>query len=364
MPPEPRPHPPDALSPLSDYTPDEIAEFLHLKPFQGKQIFRWLHQKKVFDFDAMTDLSKPLRETLKDTCLPAQLERVHLAESPRSGTKKILFQLRDGETIESVYLTDRNRVTLCVSSQAGCALACAFCATGRTVFRRNLSAGEIVEQVLHLLEGPEREQDDFGNRRDDRTPNIVYMGMGEPFRNYDAVMKSIRLLMMPDGLGIGARKITLSTVGDVTGIRRFARENGQMRLAISLHAANDNLRSRLIPLNRTAPLAELMRATRYYVATTGRRPSFEWVLLDGVNDSLKDARELAGLIEGIPASVNLIPYNPVPGVSYQPSPRKKCQVFLDALAQAGITATLRRERGVDIDAACGQLRSRNLPSPG
>jgi len=345
---------PTKLHPLTDYTPTEIAERLDLKPFQGKQIFQWIHQKKVFDFDAMTNISKPLRETLKKTARPTQLKQIQLAESTRTATQKALFQLQDGATVESVFLPDRNRVTICVSAQVGCALACAFCATGQTGFQRNLSPGEIVEQVLHLLKATET---------DNRTPNIVYMGMGEPFRNYDAVMKSIRLSMMPDGLGIGARKITISTVGDLNGIRRFAREEGQIRLAISLHAANDTLRSQLIPLNRTAPLTKLMQAVRYYTKTSGRRPSFEWVLLDGVNDSSKDARELANLIEGIPASINIIPYNPIPGAPYQPSPPQQRKKFLNALAEAGITAKLRRERGLDIDAACGQLRSRNQPSP-
>ena len=343
---------------LTDLTPDEIAQILELKPFQGKQIFRWLHKKRVFDFDAMTDLSKELRQYLKvaygheeDTrASAAQLRLTHLDESPKSGARKALFRLRDGESVESVFLTERERVTLCLSSQVGCALKCSFCATGQSGFRRNLNAGEIVEQALHLVSG---------QSLGDRTPNIVYMGMGEPFRNYDAVMKSIRLLMHPDGLHIGARKITVSTVGDVPGIRRFAQEAWQVRLAVSLHAANDKLRSRLVPLNRTYPIAAIMEAVREYANVTGRQMSFEWTLLDGVNDSPEQASELAGLIGDLDVVVNLIPYNPVPGLAYEPSAKWQCETFRDALTQRGVKATLRHERGQDIDAACGQLRLRH-----
>jgi 23S rRNA (adenine2503-C2)-methyltransferase len=343
---------------LTDLAPDEIAQTLELKPFQGKQIFRWLHQKRVFDFDAMTDLSKDLRKRLetiygseKETCgAAAQLRLVRLASSPKSGTRKALFRLRDGESIESVFLVDRDRLTLCLSSQVGCALKCPFCATGQSGFRRNLRAGEVVEQALHLLS-----DQPLG----DRTPNIVFMGMGEPFRNYDAVMKSIRLLMHPDGLHIGARKITVSTVGDVPGIRRFAQEAWQVRLAVSLQAANDKLRSKLVPLNRTYPVAMLMEAVREYAGITGRQLSLEWTLFDGVNDSAEHAAELADLIGGLDAVVNLIPYNPVQGLPYEPSPKWQCQAFRDALAQRGVKATLRHERGQDIDAACGQLRLRH-----
>jgi 23S rRNA (adenine2503-C2)-methyltransferase len=345
---------------LTDLTPEEIAQTLELKPYQGKQIFRWLHQKKVFDFDAMTDLSKEVRRFLKtaydeeETNVGAgQLHVEQIVASPRSETRKALFRLKDGDAIESVYLVDRDRVTLCLSSQAGCALNCSFCATGQSGFRRNLSPGEIVEQALLLL---------ADKPIGDRTPNIVYMGMGEPFRNYDAVMKSIRLLMREEGLHIGARKITVSTSGDIQGIKRFALEGWQVRLAISLHAANDKLRSTLVPLNRAYPLAVLMDAVREYVETTERQVSFEWALLEGVNDMQECADELAALIGGMDAVVNLIPYNPVEGLPYTPSSPAACEVFLAELSRRGLKATLRQERGQDIDAACGQLRMRNEKS--
>jgi len=334
---------------LSDLTPGEIAEATGLKPFQGAQIFRWLHRKGVFDSQAMTDLSKAVRRQLEATCLARQLTLLDCVAAPRRGAKKALYELEDGRTVESVLLADRGRVTVCVSSQVGCELRCSFCATGLGGFERNLGPGEIVEQALHLL-APES----LGGR----APNIVYMGMGEPFRNYEAVVKSIRLLMHPDGLGVGARKITVSTAGDVPGIRRFAKEGWQVRLAVSLHAANDRLRSQLVPLNRKYPLGALMKALRYYTATSGRRFSIEWTLLKGVNDSAAHARDLAELLGDLRASVNLVPYNGVDAAPYAAPTRAACHAFQSALEKRGIKATVRRERGADIDAACGQLRAR------
>ena len=336
---------PDLL-PLTDLMPEEIADALGLKPFQGKQIFAWLHEKRICDFDAMTNLSKPLRETLRARCIACQLEAVTTSDSP-GGTRKVLFKLRDGETVESVLLRDRDRVTLCLSSQVGCPIKCLFCATGQSGFARDLTAGEIVEQALRLLENEDLEG---------RTPNIVYMGMGEPFRNYDAVAKSIRLLMRPEGLGIGARRITVSTAGDLPGIRRFTDEPWQVRLAISLHAPNDELRSELVPLNRKYGLRPLMATVRDYAKATGRQVSFEYVLLRDVNDSPALARDLAKLIGGLDAVVNLIAYNTISGAGFTAPSRAACEAFKRALVDAGVKATLRQERGGDINAACGQLR--------
>jgi len=335
---------------LTEFSAAEIAGELELKPFQGRQVFRWLHKKRVFDFDAMTDLSKDLRQRLKDTAQPAQLAVAQMVKSGQSrGTRKAVFTLTDGETVEAVLIRDRDRRTVCLSTQVGCPLNCAFCATGASGFTRDLTPGEMVEQALHLLAGESIEE---------RTPNIVYMGMGEPFRNYDAVMRSIELLMSKEGLGIGARKITVSTAGDVPGINRFAKEKRQVRLSISLHAADDALRSELVPLNRTYPLDALRKAVQDYVDTTGRQVTLEWVLLRNVNDSVRHARELMRFLKGIKATVNLIPYNPVPDLRYHAPEPEACQAFLDALTQGGVNCTLRRERGQDIDAACGQLRRR------
>lgn len=339
---------------LSNLSPEEIAAQLNLKPFQGKQIFRWLHQKRVFDFERMTDLSKELRARLAESYSASQLDLVNVSASPRAtGTKKALFRLADGETVESVLIRERDRTTLCLSTQVGCAVKCSFCATGHSGFTRNLNAGEIVEQALYLLA-----DENLG----ERSPNIVFMGMGEPFRNYDATMSSIRLLMSPEGLGIGARRITVSTAGEVKGIEQFANEDWQVRLSVSLHAANDEKRTELVPLNKKYPIARLKDAIRTYLDKTGRQVTFEWTLLDHVNDSLQDAKELATLAGSLKAHVNLIPYNPVSGLGYTPPPRDRCEEFRDFLEAAGISATLRKEKGQDIDAACGQLRRRHLDS--
>lgn len=309
-----------------------------------------MHSKQVFDFAAMTDLSKALRERLLAECQAGALALDTVQHSKHAqGTRKALLRLTDGETVETVLIRDGDRRTICLSSQVGCAVKCSFCATGLSGFTRNLTPGEIVEQALYLLAGEDLEG---------RTPNIVYMGMGEPFRNYGAVVQSIRLLMCKDGLGIGARKITVSTAGDVPGIERFAHEPWQVRLSVSLHAANDPLRDELVPLNRKYPLDRLMEAVRTYQNVTGRQVTFEWALLDGVNDSIEDAEELVRLARGTQASVNLIPYNPVAGLGYKAPAMGRCQAFRDRLIQRGMQATLRRERGQDIDAACGQLRRR------
>lgn len=335
---------------LSDLAPDEIAAELGVKPFQGRQIFRWIHRKRVFAPEEMTDLSKELRTTLGERCEAGRLAPIETSRSRTGETKKILFALEGGGTVESVLLRDRGRVTLCLSTQVGCALACTFCATGLSGFEKNLSAGEIVEQALHLLA-----EEDVG----ERTPNVVFMGMGEPFRNYEATVKSVRLLMDKDGLGIGARKITVSTVGEVEGIEKFAMEDWQVRLSVSLHAANDALRNLLVPVNRRYGLEGLMKAVEAYRAATGRQVTFEWTLMEGVNDSPGDAQELAALVGPLGAFVNLIPCNRVEGLRYRSPKKGVCARFRDILAEGGVKATLRMERGGDIDAACGQLRRRH-----
>lgn len=332
---------------LSDLEPQEIAETLEIERFRGRQLFQWLHRRRVFDFESMTDLSKKLRARLAESAVASQLQLVEMAESARSGTRKALLRLPDGETVESVLIRDDDRLTLCLSSQVGCPLKCAFCATGLAGFTRNLTPGEIVEQALYLLSGVDLEG---------HTPNIVYMGMGEPFRNYDNVMKSIKLLMHRDGINIGARKLTISTAGEVNEIERFASEGLQVRLSVSLHAANNESRSRLVPLNRRFPLERLHDAVKLYTETTGRQITFEWTLLDGINDTPKDAGELIAYARELKAFVNLIPWNPVPDMSFKSTPRQRAEAFRDLLTGAGIPATLRQEKGQDIDAACGQLR--------
>lgn len=334
---------------LTGLTPPAIAARLGVAPMQGRQIFRWLQRKQVFEVDRMTDLSKDLRAALVERTDVSCLQQETLSASPSSGTRKALFRLRDGETIESVLIRDRDRVTLCLSTQVGCAIKCSFCATGMGGFRRNLTVSEIVEQALRLIA-----EADLG----ERTPNIVLMGMGEPFRNYEASMGAVRLLMNKEGLRIGARKITISTAGEVKGIERFAGEGLQVRLSVSLHAANDALRDQLVPLNRKYPLAMLIEAVRSYIARTGRQVTFEWTLLRDVNDSPKDAEELCDVAGPLKAVVNLIPCNPVAGLGYRAPSSARCQAFQAALTARGVKSTLRKERGQDILAACGQLRRR------
>ena len=334
--------------PLTGLMPEQISDLLGLKPYQGRQLFQWLHGKRVFSFDRMTNLSKDLRRRLEQECLAAQLDPIGEQRSSRSsGTRKVLYRLQDGETVESVLIKDGKRTTICVSTQVGCPIRCAFCATGRSGFVRNLSAGEIVEQALHLI---------AGESLSGRVPNIVYMGMGEPFRNYEATVQSIHLFMHRDGVGVGARKITISTVGEAEGIRRFAREGMQVRLSISMHAGNDQLRTELIPQTIRTPLKALMDAIHEYLVVSGRRVSFEWTLIAGVNDSPKDVDELSHLARDLKASVNLIPYNPVEGLEYDAPTSEACQRFRDQLTRSGVNCTLRAERGSDINAACGQLR--------
>ncbi len=333
--------------------PEQITETLGLKPFQGRQIFHWIHRKGVVDFDAMTNLAKPLRERLKEECVAQDMRIVNVQVSEDGGAAKVLIELRDGERVESVLLRDGDRVTLCLSSQAGCPLNCAFCATGADGFRRNLDAGEIAGQALLLLAAGEVPRE--------VTPNIVCMGMGEPFLNYDNLVAAIHLLMHPEGLEIGARRITVSTVGVVEGIARFAAEDWQVRLSISLHAANEELRSQLVPYNKKDSLARLRDSVRDYGAKTGRQITIEWTLLDGVNDTPKDVRELLAFLRGLKAFVNLIPWNPVPGMPFLSSTRANCMNFLQGLEQGGVKATLRRENGGDIAAACGQLRAQHEP---
>lgn len=336
---------------LTDFTPEELQGELGLKAFKCRQVFRWLHQKGVRDFAAMTDLSKEERRLLSEKFPLNFVEVERVAQSETTGTRKALFRLHDGETVEAVLIPAKDRVTFCLSSQVGCAVKCSFCATGIDGFQRNLSPGEIAEQATLLANEAQ-----LG----DQTPNIVYMGMGEPFRNYDNVVKSIRLLMHPEGIGIGARKITVSTAGDIPGIERFAAEDWQVRLSVSLHAANDTVRSKLVPLNRRYPLERLREAIVGYCERAGRQITFEWALLAGVNDSDAAAAELAEFAQGLKATVNLIPYNPVREFSYAPPSLRRCRAFRDALEKRGVRATLRLERGQDINAACGQLRRQSV----
>ncbi len=315
--------------------------------FRAKQVWEWLYDRCVQDFDAMTNLPKSLRERL---AAEAQIGVLTLVteQGSRDGTLKRLYKLPDGQLIESVLMPyDDDRRTACISTQAGCAMGCVFCATGQMGFARNLSAAEIFEQAAGFAAELAAEGQ--------RLSNVVLMGMGEPFHNYDESMAAVRRLM--NDLGIGARHITISTVGLAPRIRQFADEGLQVKLAISLHAATDAERSALLPVNKRWGLDELLDACRYYIDQTGRRISFEWALINGENDSSEQAHALGALLRGLKCHVNLIPLNPTGGYTGGPSNVDATNAFIATLAEYGVTATVRVRRGIDIDAGCGQLKS-------
>lgn len=315
--------------------------------FRAGQIRAWLYDRGVATFDEMTDLPGALRERLKAEARLGTLE-VAAEQEARDGTVKRLYRLADGQLIESVLMPyDDDRRTACISSQAGCAMGCVFCATGQMGFARHLTSAEIVEQAAQFSAEL--------RRRGERLSNVVLMGMGEPFHNYDHVIPAIRRLM--SDLGIGARHITVSTVGLVPGIRQLAAEGLQVTLAISLHAASDPERDALLPINRRWPLAELLAACRDYVDQTHRRVTFEWALIAGKNDSEATAHQLGRLLQGLLCHVNLIPLNPTRGYDGAPTAASDAHRFVATLERYGVPATVRVRRGIDIDAGCGQLKS-------
>jgi 23S rRNA (adenine2503-C2)-methyltransferase len=315
--------------------------------FRARQIRAWLFERGASSVEQMTDLPRALRERLLAETRVGALA-VDTEQQSRDGTVKRLYRLGDGQLVESVLMPyDDDRRTACISSQVGCAMGCVFCATGQMGFSRHLSAAEIVEQAWR-----------FSNElkaRGERLSNIVLMGMGEPFHNYDAVLDAIRRLNVD--LGIGARHITVSTVGLVPRIRQLADEGIQVTLAISLHAASDPERDGLLPINRRYPLDELMAACRDYVAKTHRRITFEWALIAGKNDDAETARRLGRLLRGLSCHVNLIPLNPTRGYDGAPTALPDADRFVEVLASFGVPATVRVRRGLDIDAGCGQLKS-------
>ncbi len=313
--------------------------------YRGRQVYRGVTRELASGYAELTTLPAGLRARLAEVEPWAELTRDEVQES-RDGTFKVRFSTRDGFPVEAVAMRHRNRRTICVSSQSGCPLACTFCATGAMGLGRNLSAGEILEQVLVLAR--------MLRERGQRTSNVVMMGMGEPFLNYDAVLTACRLLNDPQGFGLGARQIAISTAGWVPGIERLASEQLQVKLAISLHAPNDRLRGELMPVTRRFPLARLLEACRTYRAGTGRRIFVEYLLLDGVNDAPELAGQLAGLLGPEGFHVNLIAYNPTQA-GYRASAQARVAEFAGVLARHGVSASYRRSHGGDIDAACGQL---------
>ena len=330
----------------SRYDPDRerLSHLLTGEPrYRLDQLWDGLY-RQLLPLEELTVLPRTLRERLA-TALPEALEPVTESLGADDQTVKWLWRLRDGARIETVLMHYRDRSTVCVSTQAGCAMACGFCATGQGGFERQLTTGEIVEQVVRAA----------GRARPRRVANVVFMGMGEPFANYDHTWESIERLH--GAIGISARQLTVSTVGIVPGIRRFATEALPVNLAVSLHAANDRLRDELVPINRRYPLAELIAACEAYRAARNRRISFEWAMIDGVNDGDTDAAELATIARRLGAHVNLIPLNATPGYPTVGSSAARVAAFRRRLDQLGVNATIRRNRGTDIDAACGQLRA-------
>ncbi|MCG8099253.1 MAG: 23S rRNA (adenine(2503)-C(2))-methyltransferase RlmN, partial [Candidatus Thiodiazotropha taylori] len=317
--------------------------FFFSKAFHGRNVFKWIHKHGVVDFNAMTDISKRLREQLQQVA-EITIPRLALEQPAQDGTRKWLLELADGQRIETVYIPDNGRSTICVSSQVGCALDCSFCSTARQGFNRNLTVAEIIGQVWvaarELGEPPS---------------NIVMMGMGEPLANLEAVITAMNIMQDDLAYMVSKYRVTVSTSGIVPGLQRL-KEVCDISLAVSLHAPDNELRDQLVPINRKYPLEELIPACREFVRGDKRRKvTWEYVMLDGVNDSLAHAKALIRLLEGTPSKVNLIPFNPFPGTDYKASPAERVEAFRMRLKRSGIIATTRKTRGDDIDAACGQL---------
>ena len=336
---------------IKDYNLDELTnELLSIgeKKFRAEQIFKWLYKENVKSFDEMTNLSLSLRQKLKDNYLIETFE-ILKKQVATDGTKKYLFKLPDNNTIETVLMEYKHGKTICVSSQIGCKMGCKFCASTGIPFARNLTSGEIVEQ----LQAIERDENI-------RISNIVFMGIGEPLDNYDNVVNAIKIINHPKGINIGARHISISTSGLVPKIYKLADENMQCTLSISLHATTDEKRSSMMPINKTYNIEELMKACKYYIQKTNRRISFEYALAKDNNDNLDDAKGLIKLLKGMNAHVNLIPINKIENGEFIKSTNENIIKFRDYLNEHGIVATIRRELGSDIEAACGQLRRKNL----
>ena len=351
---------PSPLPPVTDLSLDaqrDAVAGLGQPAYRAQQVSGWLYRSSAAGFEAMTNVPLALRRALSERYRFSAVEAVTERVSSDGETRKALLRLPDGQLVESVLMrypqrsdgTGVERATVCVSTQVGCPVRCSFCATGLMGFARNLSSGEILEQALYFLR--------WSRREPPLVRNVVFMGMGEPLLNYDATMAAVERLVHPEGAQLGVHRLTVSTSGWLPGIERLTRDPLAVRLAVSLHAPNDALRDALVPLNRRFPVAELLAACRAYQRHTGRRVTFEYTLLAGVNDTPVIARELAALVGGLDAHVNLIPMNPVAELPYAPSSWEAVDAFHAVLRERGIICTVRREMGRDIQAACGQLRA-------
>ena len=319
------------------------------KKFRATQLFTWLYEKKATSFDEMSDISLKFREVLNELYY-IELPKVVVRQDAMDGTIKLLVEVDNGAKVECVLMRYEYGNAICVTSQVGCNMGCAFCASGLLKKNRNLETHEIVGQVLLMNKLLEEENE--------KVTHIVVMGTGEPFDNYENVLDFVRIMNHPKGLEIGARHITVSTCGIVPKIKEYAHEGLQVNLAISLHAPNNELRNKIMKINHAYPLEELMEAIKYYESVTSRRVTFEYIMLKELNDNIKEAKELAHLVRGINAYVNLIPYNEVSEMPFRRSNRERVKTFMDYLKQNGVNVTVRKEFGTDIDAACGQLRAK------
>lgn len=328
---------------------DELKELvaeLGQPAFRAKQLYEWLHEKNVCSFDEMTNLPATLREKLNETfsfSVPAEL----IKQVSKDGSRKYLLQFSDGVSVETVGMPNRNKLAVCISTQAGCAMGCAFCATGLAGLTRSLTAQEMVDQVLHVAR-------DFG----ERVTSVVFMGQGEPFMNFDQTVSALRMLNDPEGLNIGARHLTVSTCGVIPGIKRFAELPEQFTLAISLHSAIQSTRNQLMPGVKKYTLPRLHEAIQAYVEKTGRRPTYEYAMIDGINDNNPEMQALIDFCAGTMCHVNLIQLNDITDSPFRPSPIEKVETLQRRLTMHGVETTIRNSRGCDIDAACGQLKQR------
>ena len=316
------------------------------KPFRAVQIYEGLYKKRYTTFDEMTNISKDLREKLKKDFSLTKIKM--LIKEQGENVNKYLFELEDGNKIESVVMFHDYGTSICVSSEVGCNMSCAFCESGRLKKVRDLKAYEIVQQILIIEEDIQK-----------RITHVVVMGIGEPFDNYDNVMRFIKIINCGKGIDIGSRHITISTCGIIPGIKRFMNEEGQVNLAISLHAPNNELRSRIMPINKAYPLNDLIEVIKEYIKKTNRRVTFEYIMLEGINDSEENAKELATLLKGINCYVNMIPYNETENIGFKRTKEWKIMKFYDILKKNKINVTIRKEFGGNVDAACGQLRANN-----
>ncbi len=340
------------MTDIKSLTFPELQDFvvsIGFKKYRASQIARWLYKKLATSFDEMTDISKEGREILKENAEIYNLKIVN-KEVSKDGTIKYLFELKDGNRVETVFIPERDWNTICVSTQVGCPIGCKFCFTAKDGFTRNLTTSEIVDQYLSV-------QRDVGI--ENRISNVVFMGMGEPLLNFENVKKSIEILTDDRMIGLSKRKITVSTCGIIPGIRRMAKEMPKIKLALSLHATEDETREKLIPLNKKYSIKEIMKELKNYPADNIRRIMIEYLMLEGINDSPEDALRLSKLVKGIPVKVNLIPFNPYPGSPFKTPSREKIEAFQKILWNKGIATFIRDSRGQDISAACGMLRGKD-----